>query len=204
MNPDLRKLADDYWEYTLESSPSNAHMLGDYRYMDRAEDVTRAAEDAEIATKRSFASRARAFDPEDLSPADKITRETLIFECESTADVTEMRGAEFSVDPIFGLQAVYQVALPQFSVETAEHADKMLDKLSAIAVQIDQATDRLREGVASGRVNADFAVTKTVEQLDALLGSPSSESPFLNAQMPDAYTDEDKAAWNERAASTLR
>ena len=203
MNAELRKLADDYWEFILESNPSNAHMLGDYRYVDRVEDLSRAAEDAEIATKRSFAARARAFDPDTLSPADKITRETLIFECESTADVAEMRTAELGVDPIFGLQAVYQVAIPQFSVETPEHAEMMLDKLRGIAGQVDQATDRLREGVASGRVNADFAVTKTVEQLDAVLDAPLEESAFLKAQMPDEYPDEDRAAWMERAGAIV-
>jgi len=203
VNPELRKLADDYWEWTLKVNPSEAHMLGDYRYIDRVEDASRAAEDEEIATKRAYAAKARSFDPETLSSADKITRETLIYDCEATADVIEMRQAEFGIDPIFGLQAVYQVMMPQFTVETPDHADGMLDKLRAIAVQIDQVTDRLREGVAAGRVNADFAVESTVQQLDAVLDSPIEESAFLKAQMPDGYTEEDKARWMERAKAIV-
>ena len=141
MNPDLRALADEYWEYMLESQPTNAHMLGDYRYMDRMEDVSRAGEDADIARQRSFAARAEAFDPGTLDPADRITRDTLIYEAGTSAGVSEMRQAEFGIDPIFGPQAVFQVVIPQMSVETPEHAERMLDKYSAIAQMLDQGSE---------------------------------------------------------------
>ena len=203
MNPDLRALADEYWEYTLESQPTNAHMLGDYRYMDRMEDVSRAGEDADIAQQRSFAARAEAFDPEILDPADRITQDTLIYEAGTSAGVSEMRQAEFGVDPIFGPQAVFQVVIPQMSVETPEHAERMLDKYSAIAQMLDQGTERLREGIAAGRVNAKFAVASTVSQIDDLLATPVEDDVFLKAQMPSTYSEEDAAAWRARAAKIV-
>ncbi len=203
MNADLRKLADDYWEFVLESQPTNAHMLGDYRYMDRVEDVTRAGEDSDITRLRSFAAQARAFDPETLSPADRITQDTLIYECESTAGVLEMRQAEFGIDPIFGPQAVFQVAIPQMSVETPEHAERMLVKYSGIARMIDDLCERLREGISSGRVNADFAVNKTVAQIDAMLDSPVEDDALMKAQMPPDYSEKDIASWKERAAAIV-
>lgn len=200
MNPDLRQLADEYWEHMLSTQPTTAHMLGDYRFIDRVEDVSRAGEDRDIAAQRGFAARARAFDPDSLDTAGRITRDTLIYEAESSAGVSEMRMAEFGVDPIFGPQATFQVVIPQMSVETPDHADQMLAKYSAIAVMLDQTTQRLREGVASGRVNAEFAVTKTVQQLDALLDTPVEDDVFLEAQMPDAYSSDDVEAWRARAA----
>jgi len=199
VNPELRTLADAYWQHVLETNPTNAHMLGDYRYMDRVEDVSRAAEDADIAKRREFAAQARVFDPDTLSDADRITRETLIFECESAAGVSEMRQAEFGIDPIFGPQAVFQVAIPQMSVETAEHAEKMLVKYSGIARMIDQLSDRLREGIATGRVNADFAVKKTVAQIDAMLASPVEQDALMRAQMPSTFSDDDIENWRGKA-----
>ncbi|MEN8239570.1 MAG: DUF885 domain-containing protein [Actinomycetota bacterium] len=203
MNEALRQLADDYWNYLMEVQPSEAHMLGDYRYMDRVEDLSRAGEDAKIARLRDFASRAREFDAATLSSDDQATRETMIYECETTAAIDEMRQAELGIDPIFGIQVVFQVAIPQMSVETPEHAEMMLDKYSAIAGMIDQQTQRLREGIASGRVNAEFAVKATVNQIDAILASPVEEDAFLKAQMPADYSDEDIAAWKERAAAII-
>ena len=31
-NPDIAALADDFWEHYLETNPTEAHLLGDYRY----------------------------------------------------------------------------------------------------------------------------------------------------------------------------
>ena len=203
MNAELRKLADEYWEHTLSTHPTSAHMLGDYRFIDRVEDLSRSGEDAEIAAQRGFAARARSFDADTLAPADRITQDTLIYEAETTAGVAEMRQAEFGIDPIFGLQASFQVEIPQMSVETPEHAEMMLEKYSGIAAMVDQASERLREGIGTNRVNAEFAVTKTIAQLDDMLATPIEEDVFLRAQMPQDFTDADVAAWRERAAAVV-
>lgn len=204
MNKDLRALADEYWEHVLRTNPTNAHMLGDYRYIDRFEDVSREAEDAEIAARRAFADRARSFRTSDLSSADRTTQETLIYEAGSSAAVSEMRQGEFGIDPIFGPQVVADVLIPQMTVETAEHADGMLEKFDSFAQMLDQSTQRLREGIANGRVNAEFAVTKAVGQLDAVIAAPVENSPFLKAQIPESYSDEEATAWRDRAAAIVR
>jgi uncharacterized protein (DUF885 family) len=187
----------------METQPSNAHMLGDYRYMDRVEDESRAGEDAKIERLRDFASKAKTFDPATLSSDDQVTRETLIYECETEAAITERRQAEFGIDPIFGTQVVFQVAIPQMSVETPEHAEMMLAKYSAVAEMIDQQTERLREGISAGKVNAEFAVNATVDQIDAMLASPIEEDAFLKAQMPGDFSDDDIVAWKKRAAAIV-
>jgi uncharacterized protein (DUF885 family) len=179
-------------------------MLGDYRYMEQFEDASRSAEDADISARLSYAHRAREFDASELSSSDRTTQETLIYEAGSSAAISEMRQKEFGVDPIFGPIVMAQVAIPQMSVETAEHADKMLDKYVQFARMLDQSTERLREGIANGRVNAEFAVTKAVGQIDALLSAPEESSPFLKAQMPESFSDEDTAAWRSRAAGVVR
>lgn len=204
VNKDLRALADEYWEHVLRTNPTNAHMLGDYRYIDRFEDVSREAEDAEIAARRAFADRARSFRTSDLSSADRTTQETLIYEAASSAAVSEMRQGEFGIDPIFGPQVVADVLIPQMTVETAEHADGMLEKFNSFAQMLDQSTQRLREGIANGRVNAEFAVTKAVGQLDAVIAAPVENSPFLKAQIPESYSDEEATAWRDRAAAIVR
>jgi uncharacterized protein (DUF885 family) len=203
VNEDLRALADEYWEYVLRTEPTEAHMLGDYRYLDRFEDASREAEDADIAARRSFAERARAFDVADLSPTDRTTQETLIYEAEIGASIAEMRQAEFGIDPIFGPQVIPQVVFPQMTVEIPEHADQMLDKYLAFARYVDQSSERLREGIPKGRVSADFAVTRTVDAINAMLEIPVEKSPFLSVQMPESLSDEDAAAWREQAATVV-
>ena len=83
MTEGIRGLADEYYEYRLRVEPTLAHLLGDYRYVDLVEDVSRDAEDADIDTRRGFAARAAAIDPSHLEGDDLITRETLIFDAET-------------------------------------------------------------------------------------------------------------------------
>jgi uncharacterized protein (DUF885 family) len=198
MADDIRALADEYFEYTNSQGPTSAHMRGDYRYMDRFEDMSRVAEDAHIARLRSFAERAEEFDDAALSSEDRTTKETLIWDAETASALDETRQAEFGVDPTFGLHVVLQVYTPQMSVPEPEHAEKMVDKYRAIATTLDQLTERFREGVASNRVPAAFAVDKTVPQLDEWLATPIEADPMLDVQVPESFDEVRAEAWKDR------
>jgi uncharacterized protein (DUF885 family) len=199
---DINTLAEEYFEFQSRIGPTSSHMRGDYRYLDRFEDLSRGAEDEEIATRRSFVARAAAIDPGDLHGDDVTTREALIFDAETAADFRETRQAEFGVDPTAGLQAMLPVILPQMTVETPEHADLLVDKFRAIATAYDQLTDRIREGVVAGRTPAEFAITKTVAQLDAILDTPIEDDPLLNVQVPSDF-DAQAAAWKSRLGDAV-
>src|SRR5687768_2325039 len=94
MTDDVRQLADDYHDHWMRTSPSWAHMVGDYRFADRFDDASRAAEDDLIAASRGFAARAAAIPDEGLSPQDRTTREVVAFQATSAADVAECRTEE--------------------------------------------------------------------------------------------------------------
>lgn len=203
MAEEIRALADEYFEYTNAQEPTSAHLRGDYRYMDRFEDPSREAEDSDIARRREFAARARTFDGASLSSDDLTTKETLVWDAETAAALAETRQAEFFVDPIFGLHAVLQVYIPQLSVPEPEHAEMMVDKYRSIADTFDKMTQRYREGVATGRVPARFAVDKTVPALDEWLSKPVEDDPMLDVQVPAAFNEEQAAAWKEQLKTVI-
>jgi uncharacterized protein (DUF885 family) len=203
MTEGIRGLADEYHEYRLRVEPTLAHLLGVYRYVDLVEDVSRAAEDADISARRTFAARAVAIDPCHLEGDDLITRETLIFDAETTAAVAEGRRAEFGVDPIMGIQATAPVDLALMSVPSAEIAEGMVAKFHAYGTHYDQLTDRLREGAARGRSPAEFAVTATLDQLDAILATPVDQDEMRQVQVPESFTGAQEAVWKERLAAVI-
>ena len=55
---DLDQLAEDHHDYKLRTAPTWAHMIGEYRYSDRFENVSRDAEDASANDARALAERA--------------------------------------------------------------------------------------------------------------------------------------------------
>ena len=201
MSDDVRQLAEDYHEHTMSVSPSWAHMLGDYRFADRYEDASRAAEDAEIAASREFAARAAAISDADLSVQDRVTRAVVEFQATSAADLGECRFAEFAVNPVFGVQVDAPITVSNLGLPTVEVAEAMAAKFHGIGQHLRDVAQRHREGVASGRTPAAFAVAETVPQLDTWLGKPLGEDPLLQTTPPPQGVDVD--AWRQRLQDAI-
>ncbi len=197
----VQKLADDYQQHRLETSPTWAQMIGDYRYVDRFEDVSRAAEDAKIAALDGFVERARAIGDGDLDDQERITRDMVARDAETIAAIRRMREEEFAANPIFGEQAGLKVVVPMLSVPDARTADGFVGKYAGVASYFRDSAERHREGVAAERTPADFAVRDTVAQLDAWLDIPVDEDPLLNTQAAPEGVDAD--AWRQSLVEVI-
>jgi uncharacterized protein (DUF885 family) len=197
----VRRLAEDYHEHTMSVNPSWAHLLGDYRFADRYEDASRAAEDAEIAAARDFAARAAAVSDADLSLQDRVTLAVVEFQATSAADLGDCRLAEFAVNPVFGVQVDAPLTVSNLGVPTVEVADAMVAKFHGIGQHLRDVAQRHREGVASGRTPAAFAVAETVPQLDAWLAKPIDADPLLQTTPPPEGLDAD--GWRDRLKAAI-
>ena len=201
-NDELDGLADAYYDFRLRTAPTWAHMIGEYRYADRFDDISRSGEDAAIRDARALAARAEAVDEQGLDDSERVTRSMLVWEASARADLLETRTAEFAANPIFGTQASLGVYMPKLAVPDTEVAEAMVAKFEGVARYFDDIAERHREGVASGRTPADFAVRQTVEQLDAWLARPIQDDPMLAVQDPPAGVD--AARWRERLLTVVQ
>ena len=201
MTDDVRQLADDYHDHWMRTSPSWAHMVGDYRFADQYEDASRAAEDDLIEASRAFAARAAAIPDDGLSLQDRTTRDVVAFQATSTADVLECRTEEFAVNPVFGPQVNLRLTVSNLAMPTAEVAEAMVEKYHGIGQYLRDSAQRHREGVASGRTPAAFAVAETLPQLDAWLSTPLSEDPLL--ETTELPADVDAEAWRARLMAAI-
>ncbi len=200
---DIRALADEYHEWKMAESPTSAHLLGDYRYADKFEDASRAHEDRAIADLRGLVARAEAIDPTMLGANDTLTREVLIFDAGSRADLAETRQAEFAVDPIFGWHVEAKLLPPILNIPNGEVAAAVVDKWRSYATTLDQVTERFREGVAAKRTPAAFAVSDVIAQLDAWLDLPIDDDPLLTVKPPPDYDEDATAAWRTSLAEAV-
>lgn len=203
MPDSIRALADAYFDHLCSVEPSSAHLRGDVRFADRFEDLSREAEEQLITDLRAFIAEVRRFDPVTLDDDDRVTWETLIYDAETRADLAQMHLTELAVDPIFGLQVSVPLVVPRMGVPTPEVADAMVDKLRGIARAYDQLSDRLRQGVAAGRVPARFAVDGVVAQLDTALAGPVADDPLLSLTPPPSFDETTTARWKDRIAAVI-
>ena len=201
MTDDVRQLADDYHDHWMRTSPSWAHMVGDYRFADQFDDASRAAEDERIAEARRFVARAAAIPDDGLSLQDRATRDVVSFQATSAADTAESRTAEFAVNPVFGPQVDLPLTVANLAIPNADVAEAMVSKFHGMGQYLRDAAQRHREGVASGRTPAAFAVAETIPQLDAWLATPLSEDPLLRTA--DLPADVDVDAWRARLTDAI-
>jgi uncharacterized protein (DUF885 family) len=198
---ELTTLSDEYWRGHLAAQPTEAHLLGYYPKTGRFEDASRAAEDGEIARLRDVATRAERIDTDGLDDTERTTRAVLVSQATASADLLEARLAEVSADPIFGLQDSLPLILGMLTVPDADVADVMPDVLAGAGQWFADVAGRHREGVAHGRTPAAFAVTGTIDQIEAALARPLAEDPFVTALRPPEGIDVE--AWRARLADAV-
>jgi uncharacterized protein (DUF885 family) len=203
---DIDALADEYWAHYLEVSPTDAHLIGDYRGAGRFEEETRESEDREIAALREFARRAEELDPAAMDDQQRITRAVLVSDATSKADVISARLTELAADPIFGPQVSLPIVMGMLALPDPEVAESLVEKFRGIGRFYGELAERQREGVAAGRLPAAFAVADTIAQLDGLLSTPVADDPLLTTTTPPSGLNVDgwKARLREVIESVVR
>lgn len=196
MSDDVGALAEEYWQHHLATSPTHAHLLGDYRAPGEFERGDRASEDAKVAALRDLARRAEALPTDGLGPADLTTRAVLVHDTRSRADLLEQRLAELAVDPVFGTQVTMPLLAGMLALPTPDVAEALVEKYRGVGRSYREAADRLREGAAAGRLPAAFAVEDTLAQLERILRTPVADDGLLVTTRPPDGLDVD--GWKAR------
>jgi uncharacterized protein (DUF885 family) len=191
MNEQLSQLADRYWDRVMEASPLWASLLGDHRFDDQVENLSRAAEEALTADLDSIVVQAKAIDPTGLDKNDRITRHVLLSEAASQADGLRSRMPEFMVDPMLGVHMDVIQGVSQLRANNPEQADGFLGKASKTGLLFDQALQRHREGVANGRTPPQVAIEKVLKQIDAYVESPLTADAFMQISLPEEMDADD-------------
>lgn len=196
MRHELEAVCDEYWEVTLEGSPTFATLIGDHRFDDRVEDWSAEGEAAERERLLSVRARAAALDAEVLDDADRVTRDLLVGEIDDRVRLIDLGVTELRSDQMDGPAAAYLTSAPQLSYPSPEAAAMAVERLHALPGALDGAAERFRAGAARGRTPARLAVARSISLIDAYLDSPIADDPFGNATGP---TDWDGGpAWREQ------
>ncbi len=201
MSGKIDTLADEYWAYFLEVEPTHAHIIGDYSGAGRFEETSRGAEDRQLLAMREFARRAEEIDVSDLDEQQRVTRAVLSSDATTRADLLAARLTELAADPIFGAQVSMPIMMGMLALPDADVAEALVEKFRGLGRYYRELADRQREGVASGRVSAAFAVADTVEQLDGLLSKPVADDPLLTTTPPPSGLDVD--GWKARLRAVV-
>ena len=203
MNAELERLAQEYWDYALSPSPTNAFLLGDHRFDDQMERASRQHEDEQIARFDEFATAAEAISHLGLSPDEQVTRGVLIEEASGRADELRSRLAEFDVSPSWGVHIMLPQITGQLPIADEEQADAIVTKWSKLGALFDDLIHRLRQGMAKDRTPPRTSVEKVLAQIDQYLAGDIASDPFRGVPPPPGFSDEQTNAWRDRLAEQI-
>ncbi|WKZ81940.1 MAG: DUF885 domain-containing protein [Acidimicrobiia bacterium] len=203
MNEQLERLGSRFWDLALESSPMWASLLGDHRFDAEVEDLSREREDALIEALGGIADQTAAIDPINLDRQDRIGRAVLLAEVEGIRGSLQSRMAEITVDPMLGIHMDIIQGIPQLRAMEDAHAWAFVEKASKVGRLFDQAIERHRQGVASGRTPPRISVEKVIGQLDAYAALPMNKNPFLQITLPESWDDLQRQRWRNAMAEQI-
>jgi uncharacterized protein (DUF885 family) len=191
--PDIRSLADEYWQASLAFDPLGATAIGDRRFDDRLDDPSPEAIAAQRRRLAELRGRVEAVDAGALGTEDAVTHAALLAQLRSDEAQLATGLERWSVDPLEGPH-IAALNIPDYqAVATPEQARAMVTRWQGLPAWFDAHGRNLRDGLAAGQVAVATPVAKVVEATERILRTPDDELPLLapaRIEHPDWPPDE--------------
>ena len=201
-NSDLQQLSKDFFQNSLDSSPTSAIMRGHKQYFDQIEELNEETFEKETKAVNDFISRLESIDPEPLSNREKVTHGMLEFALSSNKDSLMDRSWEFGagVSGFTGFLIDYN---QQMFVPDSESADMLLKRLELYKRLFTQIADVQMIGLKNNRVATERNLLRTIDQLENYLGSSLEEDPLLLINFSPDISDSFISDWKEKAKKII-
>jgi uncharacterized protein (DUF885 family) len=201
-NSDLQQLSSDFFQNSLDSSPTSAIMRGHKQYFDQIEELNEETFEKETKAVNDFISRLESIDSESLSNREKVTHGMLEFALSSNKDSLMDRSWEFGagVSGFTGFLIDYN---QQMFVPDSESADMLLKRLELYKRLFTQIADVQMVGLKSNRVATERNLLRTIDQLENYLGSSLEEDSLLLVNFSPEISESFISDWREKAKNII-
>jgi uncharacterized protein (DUF885 family) len=197
----LAELAEDYFRACMDDAPFDATVFGVAGWDAEVPDLSEGAEAEADRRLAALEGRLAAVDTARLAGQDRITAAMLARGLADRRAELAARWPELTVSATSrGIQTEVLGLVPKVTLDTPDQAADYLERCAKLAGCLDQAGDRLRAGLASGRTPPALGVRAAVRQLDAYLAAPLADDPLL-APPPPAGTE--ASSFRERLAELV-
>jgi uncharacterized protein (DUF885 family) len=201
-NSNLQQLSNDFFQNSLESSPTSAIMRGHKQYFDQIEELNEETFEKDTKAVNDFISRLESIDTELLSNREKVTQGMLEFALSSNKDSLLDRSWEFGagVSGFTGFLIDYN---QQMFVPDSESADMLLKRLELYKRLYTQIAEVQKIGLKNNRVATKRNLLRTIDQLENYLGSSLEEDPLLLINFSPEISESFKSDWKEKAKKII-
>ena len=198
----LAQLSNDFFQNSLDSSPTSAIMRGHKAYFDQLEELTDETFNKETKVVDEFILRLGNIDQNTLSHREKVTYGMLEFALSSNKDSLLDRSWEFGagVSGFTGFLIDYN---QQMFVPDIESADMLLKRLELYKRLFSQIADVQKVGLVNNRVATERNLLRTIDQLENYLSSSIDKDPLMFVNFSPEITESQISEWREKAKKII-
>ena len=198
----LVQLSNDFFQYSLDSSPTSAIMRGHKTYFDKLEELTDETFNEETKVVDEFISRLGKIDQDTLSDREKVTYGMLEFALSSNKDSLLDRSWEFGagVSGFTGFLIDYN---QQMFVPDIESADMLLKRLELYNRLFTQIAAVQKVGLDNNRVATKRNLLRTIDQLENYLSSAIDNDPLMLVNFSSEISESQISEWKEKAKKII-
>jgi uncharacterized protein (DUF885 family) len=202
----LNDLIAEYWEYTMQTNPIFASIIGDKRYNDQVGSESPEFLAKEAAKRREFLARFQAIDTSGFPQQDKLNQELEIRDLKRGLGFYDLKLWQMPVSQINGIYIEAPQLVSILSFDTVKDYTDYISRLHQLPRLMDEETENMRLGMAAGMMPPKFLLEKVVVQANGIASTPAEQSPFAQPfqKFPDGFSDADKTKLKKEGTEVIQ
>ena len=198
INKQLVDLSNDFFQNSLDTSPTSAIMRGHKAYFDKIEELTEEQFASDGKNVDDYMKRLGEIEFNSLSNRERVTYGMLEFALGSNRDSLLDRGWEFSAG-VAGFTGFLIDYNQQMFIPDMESADLLLKRLELYKRLFNQIASVQKTGLDNSRVATERNLLRTIDQLENYLETTLDDDPLLLVNFSPNISDGDVSNWKEKA-----
>ncbi len=198
INKQLVDLSNDFFQNSLDASPTSAIMRGHKAYFDKIEELTEEQFASDGKNVDDYMKRLGEIEFNSLSNRERVTYGMLEFALGSNRDSLLDRGWEFSAG-VAGFTGFLIDYNQQMFIPDMESADLLLKRLELYKRLFNQIASVQKTGLDNNRVATERNLLRTIDQLENYLETTLDDDPLLLVNFSPNISDGDVSNWKEKA-----
>ena len=202
-NEQLVKLSDDFFQYSLDSSPTSAILRGHKSYFDKIEEISEDQFNHETELVNDAMEKLASIDFNSLTNREKVTHGMLEFALSSQKDSLLDRGWEYSAG-VIGFTGFLIDYNQQMFIPDLESADLLLKRLELYKRLYSQISTVQKIGLDNNRVATERNLLRTIDQLENYLATSLESDPLLLVNFSPQITEPQISNWKDAAKEIIQ
>ncbi|MBI2027784.1 MAG: DUF885 domain-containing protein [Deltaproteobacteria bacterium] len=202
----FKKIAQNYWDYYLQSFPEVATFYGNSKYDDLLEEFGPDKREKDKDAISGFLKDLQSIEPSTLNNLDSNSYRILKLDLNNFLEEHEFAPWEWNIDQIYGPHMRLLDLLETHPLQTRKNYDDLLERYSHIPRYFMQYIGELKAGLKSGRTASKIAYDRVLKQLEEFLKKNIRDLHFSKPirDFPKDFSPSEKSKLTEEFEDAIR